>query len=911
MNEWSVRTAVLAIGQWLFGAPSDHPPDNPVDNGADSLIEALFRDGVWVPAEFVWPPYSRVGVYWWRAVIKHHCIEQCLALNETADFHSTDLIRLLRLFPNDPRVPDYVATDATLALRYFKYWLDEPPAKDGKGADKAEMTMWSENHQILFAQSQLLAGLLLNDQSFPRAGNDPTTGQLRTGASHVREAVPRVERWLDNRLRFGFSEWNAPGYYNEDFPALFNLVDFSNADDPAGGDGATRDALNRIRVKAAMVLDIMVFDCARYTCRGSFGTAAGRAYWEHKCYGWEQSIGNTIEILFGTRGDFKDGEPAAVALATSTYDVPEALLGIGLDRQVVDRQEPFVDRSRVSISFDEASQWSIGFDSEDDIVFWWGNEAYFDDTLDGTKRVVQAHDNLHLSDPFKLLFAVPGGWLLRFIIDLASATVDAVQAAAGIALVVALPFPLDLIALGAEGGSIFDGVVGFFKDLWDGIKHVWNAIFDPDANDTPSIPDIVVQQILEKLLVAFNQGTVLTRANLYAFSNGDAMLSSVQNHLPGLTAFQKHPWQANLGCEACVWTSARFATPDLGSFIAGAEEFVGSIAGLHVHEALLELAAPTLISSPLVDRDPFGHDGPNYWTGSFTLPLIVQHESAAIIAYDVSTEKRNFSGASTHAWFPKAQFDGAPEKVDQSGGTWFFAYKDSFDPVGGGRLGSGYVALFSAVEADWTNEAGNNWNDKEIMVNAGSNVWICLIGNETQFGSYETFKRETLAAYLNVSGVGSLNGIECSFDIPRANAPDGRSPRLELFYGDRRGRFAGDDLQLDEFPRFENRYTTQLVPVRPAASGLRPQVEGFASQPGISFGSRGYTFTHPPTGLTLDHDLDTPSRTHTSQQPPASSGRLTRRLVDGSLTPYRRVPGQPAHPLAHPAPPSLRVRRSP
>ncbi len=73
-----------------------------------------------------------------------------------------------------------------------------------------------------------------------------------------------------------------------------------------------------------MVLDIMVFDCARYTCRGSSGVTAGRAYWEHKAYGWEQSIGNTIEILFGTRGDFKDLEPAAVALATSTYDVPEA-----------------------------------------------------------------------------------------------------------------------------------------------------------------------------------------------------------------------------------------------------------------------------------------------------------------------------------------------------------------------------------------------------------------------------------------------------------------------------------------------------------------------------------------------------------------------------------------------------------
>lgn len=888
IDQWKARQAILGISQWIWDAV---PPTKPSDNNNDSLIGAVFaRD--WVPHEFLWPPYTRVGLYWWRAVLKQQCVEQCLALNETADFHSTDLIRLLRLFPGDSRIPDYVTFDAEVALLYFKYWLDEPPAKDGQGNDKAEMTCWSENHQILFGQSQLLAGLLLYDQKFPRAGTDPTTGQPRTGASHVREAIPRVEAWLDNRLRFGFSEWNAPGYYNEDFPALFNLVDFANPDDPAATDPSTSAALGRIKIKAAMVLDIMVFDCARYTCRGSFGVTAGRAYWEHKAYGWEQSIGNTIEILFGTRGDFKDLEPAAVALATSTYDVPEALLAIGLDRQLADRQQPLIDRTRVSITFDEAANWGIGFDSEQDTIFWWGNEAYFDHTLDATKRVVQAHPNLNLSDPFKLLYAIPGGWLARFVIDLISAVVDAVQAATGTALVAVLPFPLDLVALGFEGGSIIDGIVGFFKDVWDAVKHAWNAIFDPDANDTPSIPDIVVQQTLEKILVAFNQGTVLTRANNYAYSNGDALLSSVQNHLPGLTGFQKHPWQANLGCDACVWTSARYVTPDAGSFIAGAEEFVVSIAGLHFQQALLDLAAPAILSSPLVSSDPFGHDGPNYWTGSLAMPMIVQHENACIVAYDVPTDKRVFSGASTHAWFPTAMFDGT-DKLDQNGGTWFFGYKNSFDPLTGSRLGCGYVALFSAVQADWTSESGNVWNGKEILVNEGSNVWVCLIGNEAQFGSYDTFKQETSAAYLSVSGVDSLNGIEASFDIPRANAPAGRSPRLELFYGDKKGRFAGDDLQLDEFPRFDNRYTS-----------LQTKTGGNAQQSPIDFGARRYTITHPATGLSLEHDLDGPSRSHTSQKT-AGQAPQPRRLVAGSLTPRRPVPRHPVHPLSHPQRPHL------
>jgi hypothetical protein len=114
------------------------------------------------------------------------------------------------------------------------------------------MTMWSENHQILFGQSQLLAGELYRDLEFARSGFVGTE-KLRTGRDHIKEGIARVERWLDLRLKFGFSEWNAPGYYNEDFPPLFNLVDFCNPDDPAIKDPNEALALGRIRTKASMV----------------------------------------------------------------------------------------------------------------------------------------------------------------------------------------------------------------------------------------------------------------------------------------------------------------------------------------------------------------------------------------------------------------------------------------------------------------------------------------------------------------------------------------------------------------------------------------------------------------------------------------------------------------------------------
>ena len=97
---------------------------------------------------------------------------------------------------------------------------------------------------------------------------------------------------------------------------------------------------------------------------------------------------------------------------------------------------------------------------------------------------------------------------------------------------------------------------------------------------------------------------------------------------------------------------------------------------------------------------------------------------------------------------------------------------------GGVNVGSGYIALFTAKQADWTNEPGNNWNDKEIMTKGGSNIWACKIGNRKQFGDFDTFRDKVLNAYLDVSGVGSLSQLHCRFD-----SPDG--PVLELFYDDR------------------------------------------------------------------------------------------------------------------------------
>src|SRR5262249_35450247 len=159
-------------------------------------------------------------------------------------------------------------------------------------------------------------------------------------------------------------------------------------------------------------------------------------------------------------------------------------------------------------------------------------------------------------------------------------------------------------------------------------------------------------------------------AKIVTYNNGDAMLSSVQNHLPGQVSFQKQPWMANLGCEACVWTQARFMAPDLGSYLTAWGQFFQDLGLLDFHSAIADIAKTPILQGEGKGSDLFGHDGPNYWTGSLALPMIVQHENAAIIAYDLPATQRSVSGFSTHAWFPKAMFDDA-HKQDANDGTWF------------------------------------------------------------------------------------------------------------------------------------------------------------------------------------------------------------------------------------------------
>ena len=81
---------------------------------------------------------------------------------------------------------------------------------------------------------------------------------------HGRE---KLLRWIDFRARTGMAEWDSVPYYDMDFAALLNLVEFAADDD--------------VTLKAQMMLDVLFFDMAADSFYGQYATSHGRAAASH------------------------------------------------------------------------------------------------------------------------------------------------------------------------------------------------------------------------------------------------------------------------------------------------------------------------------------------------------------------------------------------------------------------------------------------------------------------------------------------------------------------------------------------------------------------------------------------------------------------------------------------------------
>jgi hypothetical protein len=258
-----------------------------------------------------------------------------------SDFKYASLIRVLYLYSDLLSQEDLARTKKTVLG--FKYWMTHP------GLDS--MCYWSENHQILYATGEYLSGQLYPDDVF--------TNTAMTGRQHKAEAKARVLTWLEQRWLYGFTEWYSNTYYKEDIAPLANLVDFSEDEE--------------VRIKAAMILDLLVYDMASQSYKGSFNSSSGRGYATKKMSGRFNSMNATVEHLFGF--DVYANEHGSSSMDinfihSKSYVMPPVLYDIAHD------PKPRVIKATQGLNLDELVERNLVGQRDEQIMMQWAMESF-------------------------------------------------------------------------------------------------------------------------------------------------------------------------------------------------------------------------------------------------------------------------------------------------------------------------------------------------------------------------------------------------------------------------------------------------------------------------------------------------------------------------------------------------------
>lgn len=169
---------------------------------------------------------------------------------DCADFRLQLLFRLYKDFKE--KLPVSVRDIIRKTCLDFKYWMDEP------GEDS--MCFWSENHQLLFAVSEYLSGQEWPKEKFSNNG--------MTGAEHMDKAIKRINYWMEQRFKYGFSEWLSNNYYAEDIAPMANYIQYSK----------DKDSVEKMKI----IFDILWFDIASHSVNNTFVAVSSRMYGDNK-----------------------------------------------------------------------------------------------------------------------------------------------------------------------------------------------------------------------------------------------------------------------------------------------------------------------------------------------------------------------------------------------------------------------------------------------------------------------------------------------------------------------------------------------------------------------------------------------------------------------------------------------------
>ena len=332
--------------------------------------------------------------------------EKLRSRRDTSDFQLTAFIRMLYQYGDAPLMTPSLRAEIEDVVVNFKYWIDEP------GTDP--MVYWSENHQILFHSNEYLAGQLFPERVFPNAG--------LTGRQHMEKARRLLLRWMELRAAIGFTEWHSSNYYEEDIGPLVNLVDFAGDDE--------------IRVKAAIIADLLLFDIALNSHAGVFGGSHGRTFQRNVLGGAREATAGIAHLVFGQAPFFnRTGGPSFSALSVTTHYVPAA--AVILAGRPEARPAVWTDRSRMGIELKDGPTYGLSTDEGDfeSIMFWWSAGAYaLPEVVNGTFAMAYAYGLFEEGDFFPLLRPLIPLWRSGVLPDLIRASPTIGALARGVSL---------------------------------------------------------------------------------------------------------------------------------------------------------------------------------------------------------------------------------------------------------------------------------------------------------------------------------------------------------------------------------------------------------------------------------------------------------------------------------------------
>lgn len=221
-----------------------------------------------------------------------------------------------------------------------------------------EQWFWSENHILIIAVDEYLAGLRLPDTKFTVTG--------LTGTEHAERARKTILDWVHERARFGFFEWHSNVYMLKNITPLLTLAELG--DDP------------QLVRAAGMGLDLALADVAAHTHKGTYTAPRGRTYAKDKMSALHEATFNTNKFLFDdTEFGYTSRSDTGVTYlcAAKRYRPPQVLVDIATAKApgvVRERHGIFVDGATPVTGKPEAP---FGYDFSDpaNLPFWWSQGA--------------------------------------------------------------------------------------------------------------------------------------------------------------------------------------------------------------------------------------------------------------------------------------------------------------------------------------------------------------------------------------------------------------------------------------------------------------------------------------------------------------------------------------------------------